>query len=324
MTTAKRPSVCPVCGEPVKATWKFCPACETPLDSLLCPACRQPVKDNWKRCPECGARLVCKTCGLRLQPGQSACPACEAESAAAAPGQPEPVVIEAATGCELVYVPAGSFQMGDTFGDGIENETPVHEVKLDGFYIGRTPVTQAQWLRLMPENPSRFAGDRHPVEQVTWDDVMDFIQRLNAQKPGFGRVDLPTEAQWEYAARSGGRDEKFAGGLSVDRVAWYEENSEGTTRPVGEMAANGLGLFDMSGNVWEWCRDVFQEEAYRRHLAENPVCSGKGADRVIRGGSWNLDAWSARCARRFSCPHYFSGPAVGFRLAINPNPTAAA
>ncbi|MDZ7597554.1 MAG: SUMF1/EgtB/PvdO family nonheme iron enzyme [Desulfobacterales bacterium] len=323
MTPAPHAPVCPVCGEPIKVTWKFCPVCETPLGGQICPSCRQPVKDNWKRCPECGARLVCGSCGSRLAPDQDGCPACKAAGAAPAPGRPEALIIEPATEIALLFVPGGRFRMGDSFGDGIENETPVHEVQLDGFYIGRTPVTQAQWLRVMPENPSRFCGDERPVEQVTWEDVAAFIQKVTALNPGRRPVVLPSEAQWEFAARSGGREEKFAGGLAVDRVAWYEENSGGTTHPVGEKAANGLGLFDMSGNVWEWCRDSFQDEAYRLHVPQNPVCTGRdrGADRVIRGGSWNLDAWSARCARRSSCPTGFSGPAVGFRLAMIPDRT---
>jgi formylglycine-generating enzyme required for sulfatase activity len=321
MTPAPHAPACPVCGEPVKATWKFCPACEASLGGSLCPGCRQPVKDNWKRCPECGMRLVCKTCGRRLPLGQGGCPACEAENAKTASGRPEAVIIEPVSAIALVFVPGGRFRMGDTFGDGIENETPVHEVQLDDFYIGRTPVTQAQWLRVMPENPSRFCGDERPVEQVTWDDVATFIQKLKTLNPGLRHIDLPSEAQWEFAARSGGRDEKFAGGLPVDRVAWYEENSGGATHPVGEKAANGLGLWDMSGNVWEWCQDIFQDAAYRLHAPQNPVCTGRAADRVVRGGSWNLDAWSARCARRSSCPAGFSGPAVGFRLVITPGRT---
>ncbi|MGD8542338.1 MAG: SUMF1/EgtB/PvdO family nonheme iron enzyme [Desulfobacteraceae bacterium] len=319
MTPASPAPVCPVCGEPVKAAWTFCPACETPLGGPLCPTCRRPVKDNWKRCPECGARLMCPACGLRLPPGQDTCPACRGGAAASAPEPPPAAIIEPFTEIALVYVPGGRFRMGDTFGDGIENETPLHAVQLDPFYIGRTPVTQAQWLRVMPENPSRFSGDGLPVEQVTWEDAAAFIEKLRGLNPGRHLFDLPSEAQWEFAARSGGRHEKYAGGLAIDRVAWYEGNSGGTTHPVGEKAPNGLGLYDMSGNVWEWCRDVFQDEAYPLHAPKNPLITGRGVeeDRVVRGGSWNLDAWSARCARRGSCPACFSGPAVGFRLVIN-------
>jgi formylglycine-generating enzyme required for sulfatase activity len=171
----------------------------------------------------------------------------------------------------------------------------------------------------MAENPSRFCGDQLPVEQVSWEDAAAFVEKLRALNPGRHHLDLPTEAQWEYAARSGGRNEKFAGGLGVEQVAWYEENSGGATHPVGQKAPNGLGLYDMSGNVWEWCRDVFQDEAYRLHAPQNPVVTGRGEERVIRGGSWSLDSWSARCARRSSCPAGFSGPALGFRLVLIPD-----
>ena len=220
----------------------------------------------------------------------------------------------------MIFVPApgGEFAMGDVSGEGVENETPVHTVRLRAFHIGRFPVTQGQWRRLMPENPSRFENPDRPVEQVNFAAVQAFIQRLN-RNAGERRFDLPTEAQWEYAARSGGRDETWAGGEDPDRVAWTEANSRGASQPVGGLAPNGLGIYDMSGNVWEWCRDAFRADAYRLHRDRDPVVGTGGADRidrVIRGGSWNLDTWSARCARRFSFPEDFGGPALGFRLVM--------
>jgi formylglycine-generating enzyme required for sulfatase activity len=127
---------------------------------------------------------------------------------------------------------------------------------------------------------------------------------------------LPTETQWEYAARSGGLDDLYAGGGDVDAVAWYAANSQGTTRAVGTKRPNALGLYDMSGNVWEWCRDTYQADAYGRHSPRNPVIESSGEDRVIRGGSWNLDAWSARCARRFNFRADLLGPGLGFRLVM--------
>jgi formylglycine-generating enzyme required for sulfatase activity len=224
---------------------------------------------------------------------------------------------EALTGMEFVRIPAGKFLMGDTFGEGLENELPVHEVRLDAFYLGRFPVTQSQWVRLIPENPSHFRDDRLPVEQVTWLDIQNFVRRLSAadSRKVFR---LPTEAEWEYAARSGGRRQRYAGGDDADAVAWYAENSGERTRPVGTKTPNDLGLFDMSGNVWEWCQDRFSESAYRRHKPDNPVLEAKGEDRVIRGGGWNMDAWSIRCARRMGFPQDTSGPALGFRLVMQP------
>jgi formylglycine-generating enzyme required for sulfatase activity len=130
------------------------------------------------------------------------------------------------------------------------------------------------------------------------------------------RYGLPTEAQWEYAARSAGADDLYAGGDDIDAVAWYEANSQGTTHPVGQKRPNALGLYDMSGNLWEWCRDTYQPDAYDRHGGRNPVAASGGPDRVIRGGSWNLDAWSARCARRFNFRADFHGPGLGFRLVM--------
>jgi formylglycine-generating enzyme required for sulfatase activity len=218
------------------------------------------------------------------------------------------------TGIELVRVPGGKFMMGDTFGGGLENETPVHEVELSPFYIARYPVTQTQWLRLMPVNPSTFKGDNHPVEQVSWFDVLDFLKQYADLTPDSPPFRLPTEAEWEYAARSGGREEIYAGGDQAESLGWFGENSDGRTRPVGLKQPNGLGICDMSGNVWEWCQDVFDEKAYPGHVRLNPLAAGSGPDRVIRGGSFNLDEWSLRCTRRFGFPADCSGPGLGFRL----------
>lgn len=224
---------------------------------------------------------------------------------------------EPTTGMRFVFVPGGEFSMGDTLDEGGEDEKPVHTVVISDFYMAATPVTQAQWKQVMPENPSRFSGDAHPVEQVTLADVTAFIEKLNAAAPSGIRFDLPSEAQWEYAARSGGKEELYAGGQDPDAVAWFDENTSGHTAPVAQKTPNGLGLFDMSGNVWEWCRDVYAQDAYRRHAVVDPVCAtGDGNDQVIRGGAWHLDAWSARCARRFRFDPDLFGPALGFRLVM--------
>jgi formylglycine-generating enzyme required for sulfatase activity len=152
------------------------------------------------------------------------------------------------------------------------------------------------------------------VEQVCWDDVQAFLALLN--RGGQGRFRLPSEAEWEFAARSGGKAERFSGADSPDAVAWFEANSGGSTQPVGRKRPNGLGFYDMSGNVWEWCLDLFAPDAYRRHPLHDPLWQEAGPDRVIRGGSWNLDAWSVRCARRFGYPPDFVGPALGFRVLM--------
>jgi formylglycine-generating enzyme required for sulfatase activity len=223
---------------------------------------------------------------------------------------------EPVTGMRLVFIPGNTFSMGDTFDEGVEDEKPVHAVTLSDYYMTDCPVTQAQWKALMADNPSSFAGDDHPVEQVTLIDVQAFLDKLNAASESGLHFDLPSEAQWEYAARSGGKDELYAGGPDPEAVACYEGNSSGGTDPVGGKAPNGLGLYDMSGNVWEWCRDIYHPEAYRRHEKKDPVCIQGGTDRVIRGGSWHLDAWSARCSRRFRFDPDLFGPALGFRVVM--------
>ena len=185
------------------------------------------------------------------------------------------------TQMEFVWVPQGCFQMGSN-----EYSSEVHhEACISGLWLGKYEVTQGQWQRVMGNNPSSFKeGDNYPVDQVSWTDAKEFISKLNAQ--GSAKFRLPTEAEWEYAARSGGRPEKYAGGNDVGSVAWYDSNSGGSMHAVGTKAPNGLGLYDMSGNVWEWCEDVYSASAYSSHLRENPLYGGGGSVRVIRGGSW--------------------------------------
>jgi formylglycine-generating enzyme required for sulfatase activity len=306
---------CPACGEPVKETWKVCPACETVLGRLACPQCALEVKANWKICPECGTRLICPECRHRIPSGQAGCPECR-KTRTAESGSPA-AWVEPVTGMDFILVPAGVFQMGDLFGVGWDNETPVQEVSVEGFYLGKHAVTQGQWEKVMPENPSSFKrGAMHPVEQVSWADVNEFIQRLNERSGGGEKFRLPAEAEWEYAARSGGRGELYAGGDDINAVAWYAENSRGSTQPVGLKAANGLGLHDMSGNVWEWCRDVYVPGAAAGR--GQPAGGKETRERVIRGGSWSLDDWSARCSRRFGFPEDYFGAGLGFRLAMTP------
>jgi len=247
--------------------------------------------------------------------GARDCPTCGGQApVAAAP----PAEILTVGGIVFLRVRGGRFAMGDGFAEGLVDEGPVHPVTLDDFFLGCDPVTQADWCRYMTENPSRFQGDRHPVEQVNLSAVEAFIERFRADVPAGLAPQLPSEAQWEYAARSGGRAERFAGGEDPAAVAWFGDNSGGHTQPVGSKRPNGLGFRDMSGNVWEWCRDTYRPDAYLSHQGANPICREPGADRVIRGGSWHLDAWSVRCARRFSFPATQAGPALGFRLALVP------
>jgi len=244
---------------------------------------------------------------------------------APAPTAPPATLREPATGMVLVLVRGGCFAMGDVFGDGEEEEGPVHEVCLGDFWLGRTEVTQGEWKAVMGSNPSRDPGctdDRCPVDGVSWEDAQAFVARLDARSGGKGKYRLPTEAEWEYAARSGGRRERYAGGDDVDRVAWYSENSGRRNHPVATKAPNGLGLHDMSGNVWEWVADWYADDAYARSARRNPsgpaAPAGANVDHVLRGGCKTGEASNARTARRTYGYHRTSGvpsDKVGFRIA---------
>ena len=197
--------------------------------------------------------------------------------------------------------------------DGLDDEKPVHKVCVDGFWMGKYEVTQGQWQKIMSNNPSNFKkGDDYPVEKVSWNDCQEFIQKLNAKSTHKFR--LPTEAEWEYACRSGGRDEKYSGGNNVDRVAWHENNSDFHTHPVGGKIANGLGIYDMSGNVWEWCVDWYSENYYVNSPENNPRGPNSGAFRVFRGGSWINASKSMRSTYRYRDEPDFHYSNLGFRL----------
>ncbi|HEY6872839.1 MAG TPA: formylglycine-generating enzyme family protein [Geobacteraceae bacterium] len=225
----------------------------------------------------------------------------------------------AAPDIEMVPVKGGCFQMGDTFGDGGKNEKPVHQVCVDDFYIGKYVVTQGQWQAVMGSNPSYFkaCGPNCPVEQVSWDDVQKFIRRLNEQTGKNYR--LPYEAEWEYAARSGGKHEQWAGTSNPDELgayAWFEDNSGEKTQQVGIRRPNGLGLYDMSGNVWQWCKDRYDANYYRNSPRKNPHGPSSGDNRVMRGGSWCLSEGLIRAASRNSRAPSSRLDCIGFRLVL--------
>jgi formylglycine-generating enzyme len=213
----------------------------------------------------------------------------------------------------MVWVKGGTFQMGD--GNGESNEKPVHSVSLNDFYMGKTEVTQAQWQAIMGSNPSSFKNcDQCPVERISWDDAQEFIKKLNTKT---GKTyGLPTEAEWEYAARGGGKQTyTYAGSYTVDEVAWYDSNAGSKTHPVGQKKANELGLYDMSGNVWEWCQDWHAADYYAKSPSSNPTGPATGSGRVIRGGSWrDYPALLRVVVRSFITPGDLNGD-VGFRLA---------
>lgn len=221
---------------------------------------------------------------------------------------------------ELVLVKGGCFQKGDAFGDGQPDEQPVHTVCVDDFYIGKYEVTQGQWQSVMGSNPSFFkkCGEKCPVEQVSWNDVQGFITKLNATTGKKYR--LPTEAEWEYAARSGGKKEKYAGTSSdveLGKYAWYSANSGGRIHPTGQKQPNGLGLYDMTGNVWEWCQDWYGEKYYSQSSRKNPPGPASGTRRVLRGGAWIFEPKEIRASARYSLTPEARGDLYGFRLSIS-------
>lgn len=222
---------------------------------------------------------------------------------------------------KMVRVQGGTFMMGANDGDAgaLEREKPAHEVTLSDYWIGETQVTQALWEVVMGKNPSEFKGDPNlPVENVSWQDCKDFIRELNRLTGKEFR--LPTEAQWEFAARGGnlGKDNHYlyAGGNDIDDVAWYGENSDRKTHPVGEREPNELGLYDMIGNVWEWCNDWYGKYHYLESPAKDPTGPSSGTGRVIRGGSSFDNARGCRVSCRGRFDPASESQIVGLRLAL--------
>ena len=226
---------------------------------------------------------------------------------------------------EMIFVAGGTFTMGCTYEQGSDcatDEKPSHEVQLTGFAIAKYEVTQALWKQVMGNNPSRFKGDSLPVENVTWDDVQMFLQRLNAKTGKNYR--LPTEAEWEYAARGGqqSRQTQFAGGFDLETVAWCSTNSGNTTHNVGGRQPNELGLYDMSGNVWEWCSDYYG--TYPADKQTNPTGAKKGSARVLRGGCYAAIGRQCRVSGRKSLYQGGKDFMTGFRLAMDDDREAQA
>ncbi|MGE4342681.1 MAG: SUMF1/EgtB/PvdO family nonheme iron enzyme [Geoalkalibacter sp.] len=227
-------------------------------------------------------------------------------------------IIEPLTGMKLVLVTGGCYSMGDQFGDADEREL-AHEVCVDDFYIGQTEVTQGQWQRVMGYNPAFFQdGADYPLETVSWVEARAFLELLGRAGQGYR---LPSEAEWEYAARSGGRKERFSGGADVDAVAWYAQNSGERTHPVGKKQANGLGLHDMSGNVAEWTLDYWTSGYYRISPRDNPSgpeTPGEPGYRMVRGGDFMSELLGVRTsARRAYHEERERDRTLGFRVVLS-------
>ena len=219
---------------------------------------------------------------------------------------------------KMIKVEGGTFSMGATSEQGsvaYKDEKPVHSVTLSDYYIGETEVTQELWEAVMGSNPSYFEGDnQRPVESVSWNACQKFIKKLNRLTGKEFR--LPTEAEWEYAARGGkySRGYKYSGSNNSDEVAWYGSNSGSKTHSVKTKKANELGLYDMSGNVWEWCNDWWG--CYQSNSQTNPTGPSEGESRVLRGGGWCYFDMGVRVSRRDYLTPGYRHIIIGLRLAL--------
>ena len=213
-------------------------------------------------------------------------------------------IVHEKTGIEMVFIPAGEFLMGDPAAG--------HRVRISSpFYIGKYEVTQQQWQPVMGNNPSYFGGATKPVGQVSWDDVQKFLKKAG------GGLRLPTEAQWEYACRAGSTG-RFCFGddeAALTDYAWFSSNTHRTTHPVGQKKPNAWGLYDMHGNVWEWCSDWYGEKYYEQSPFTDPQGPSTGRERVLRSGGWATTAAYCRSAyRHHNAPSYlYYG--YGFRVS---------
>ena len=187
----------------------------------------------------------------------------------------------------MLFVQGGEFEMGDHSGQGQTRERPVHKVRLSSYYLGKYPVTQRLWEAVMGTNPSFFKGPERPVEQVSWEECQEFLQKLNDQTRKAYR--LPTEAEWEYGARGGDNSQgyTYSGNDKLKEVAWYGDNSHGETKDVGQRKPNELGLYDMTGNVWEWCQDWYDGQYYQQCADSGLTVNPQGPD----SGSYRVSPW---------------------------------
>ncbi len=229
---------------------------------------------------------------------------------------PGTVLKEPKTGMEFVWVPGGCFMMGSDNGESFEK--PVHQVCLHGFWMGRYEVTQAEYQKVMGVNPSDFKGPTRPVDQISWDDATNFADAMGYWTGV--RFRLPSEAEWEYACRAGGVNQHltYCGEGEPTSLAWYGANSDDMTHPVGMRLPNALGLYDMSGNVWEWVQDCWNPDYKKAPGDGSAWLSGNCERRVARGGAWDIRQPNLiRAAKRGRGDHRYRLNVVGIRLAIS-------
>ncbi len=215
---------------------------------------------------------------------------------------------------KMVYVKGGTFQMGSNDWDSFSDERPVHTVTLKSFYIGVTEVTQALWEAVMGYNPSKKKNPNYPVDCVSWNECQLFIKEIcRITKKRFR---LPTEAEWEYAARGGNYKNKYSGSNVVGMIAFMDDNSASTPHIVAQKRSNEFGIHDMTGNVWEWCSDWYAEKYSNSKNATNPKGPSNGTEHIVRGGSWNCIPRVCRVTNRFKCAPDGYRDDLGLRLVL--------
>lgn len=287
---------------------------------MKCPNCNKEINDSFKFCPYCATPIVankCPHCGsTNLPPDSKFCPDCGGKIESVEEFKYQTFNVNGVA-FKMIHVEGGTFTMGATpeMTDPYEDEKPAHQVTLSSYSIGETPVTQELWEAVMGSNPSVFEGHNLPVERVDWHECQEFIMKLN-QNTG-KQFRLPTEAEWEFAARGGNKSKhyQYSGSNTLEEVAWYDENSENETHPVKTKNANELGIYDMSGNVWEWCQDSFS--IYSNNTQINPTGPERGLLHMHRGGCWRTKVRNCRLSCRRSEQLKDFGYGVGLRLALS-------
>ena len=314
-------NLCPGCGAETAPGASFCGKCGTRLESA-CPACGRAVVAGDSFCPGCGASLeggsghyngpeATVSAGAGDTPPHSA--------VSMSPGEEREIEHFISQLMEFAVVPGGSFLMGSPkplLGKG-GPEQPNHIVQVHHFQISKTPVTQKGWSMLMKSDPSSFPGDDRPVENVSWEDCREFCRRLSTIDTRY-TYRLPSEAEWEYACRAGQSARYFWGKDDSPRViqlyCWLMRNSQGSTQPVATKLPNRWDLYDMLGNIWEWCQDVYHPNYGGAPSTGDPWLSGDSGARVIRGGSWSTTRNACYCACRLPLGANESDSSTGFRV----------